>query len=99
MDAREHPAQSPTTSPSAPRQALGRALSGSPEATYSPNDTHPHGTCASDTSKELSPLLYPKAQMLNAGLLKPCKTVVGMLMSEKLGESSVVSGDCPWWVL
>lgn len=43
--------------------------------------------------KELSPLLYPKAQMLNTGLLNLCKTVMGMLMSEKLGGSSVVSGD------
>lgn len=49
--------------------------------------------------KERSPLFYPKAQMLNAGLLNLCKTVMGMLMSEKLGGSSVVSGDFLWCVL
>lgn len=42
--------------------------------------------------KEPSPLLYPKAQMLNTGLLNLCKTVIGMLMSEKLGAAPLYLG-------
>lgn len=41
----------PYHQPLCTQMALGRVLNGLPEATYSPNDTQPHGTCTSDTSE------------------------------------------------